>query len=187
LGCRCRFSILPMKCRSLSGRSMAGAIQGNHREHGAMAAASPNECSAANALVSEGRTFDAESSDLRRERHARPGPCRRRALGPPAVSARGLTTPTFRTVSAPPFHRLQTRQRRPGHPRHPALSRAQEHPAHRALHPARLRWLQRLLERRTDKRGRFRRHITQTHWVKSLEGLSGEPRSATSVNSLHYQ
>ena len=34
-----------------------------------MAAASPNQCSAANALVSEGRTFDAESSDLCRERH----------------------------------------------------------------------------------------------------------------------
>ncbi len=66
-----------------------------------MAAASPNECSAANALVSEGRTFDAESSDLCRERHARPGPCRRRALGPPAVSVGGLTTPTFRTVSLP--------------------------------------------------------------------------------------
>jgi hypothetical protein len=33
------------------------------------------------------------------ERQARPGPCRCRALGPPAVSARGLITPTFRTVS----------------------------------------------------------------------------------------
>ncbi len=29
-----------------------------------MAVASPNECSAANALVSEERTFDAESSDM---------------------------------------------------------------------------------------------------------------------------
>jgi hypothetical protein len=31
------------------------------------------------ALVSEGRSFDAESTNLRRERHARPGPWRHRA------------------------------------------------------------------------------------------------------------
>jgi hypothetical protein len=37
------------------------------------------------------RTARSRGWDLRRERHARPGPCRRRALGPPAVSARGLT------------------------------------------------------------------------------------------------
>jgi hypothetical protein len=50
-------------------------------------------------LVSEGRTFDAESADRRRKRHARPGPCRGRTVGLPAVSASGLITPTFRTVS----------------------------------------------------------------------------------------
>ena len=44
------------------------------------------------------------------------------------------------------FNRLQARQRRPGHPRHPALPRAQEHPTHRPLHPTRCRSLQRLLE-----------------------------------------
>src|ERR1700756_1573959 len=74
-------------------------FDGDHRKHGAMAAASANECPTANALVSAGRSFDAESPDLGRERHARPGPCRGRTLGPPAVSASGLTTPTFRTVS----------------------------------------------------------------------------------------
>jgi hypothetical protein len=57
------------------------------------------ECPTADALAAEGRSFDAESSDLGRERHARPGPCRGRTLGPPAVSTSGLTTPTFRTVS----------------------------------------------------------------------------------------
>ena len=82
-----------------------------------MAAASPNECSAANALVSEGRTFDAESSDLRRERHARPGPCRCRALGPPAVSASGLTTPTFRTVSLAALRGVRERKGSQGWPK----------------------------------------------------------------------
>src|ERR1700753_791979 len=77
-------------------------FDGDHREHGAMAAASANECPAANALVSAGRSFDAESSDLGRERHARPGPCRGRMVGPPAVSASGLTTPTYWTVSCVP-------------------------------------------------------------------------------------
>ena len=39
-------------------------------EHCAMAVASANECPTANAMVAEGRSFDAESPDLRRERHA---------------------------------------------------------------------------------------------------------------------
>src|ERR1700722_13428810 len=56
-----------------------------------MAAASANECPPANALVSTGRSFDAESPDLRRERYARPGLCRRGALGSPPVSESGLT------------------------------------------------------------------------------------------------
>jgi hypothetical protein len=64
-----------------------------------MAAASANECPAANALVSAGRSFDAESPDLRRERHAQSRLCRRGALGPQAVPANGPTTPTFRTAS----------------------------------------------------------------------------------------
>jgi hypothetical protein len=44
-------------------------IDGGHRKYGAMAAASANECPTANALVSAGRSFDAESPNLRRERH----------------------------------------------------------------------------------------------------------------------
>jgi hypothetical protein len=51
----------------------------------AMAAASPNECSAADAPVSEGRLFDAEGVNLHRERDARPGARHRRALGPSSV------------------------------------------------------------------------------------------------------
>ena len=62
-----------------------------HREHGAMAAASANECPTANALVSAGRAFDVESPDRRRERYTRPGLCRRGALGSPPVSESGLT------------------------------------------------------------------------------------------------
>jgi hypothetical protein len=54
----------------------------------------------ADALVSEGRSFDAESADRRRERHAQARPCRGRSLGPPAVSASTLITPTFWTVSS---------------------------------------------------------------------------------------
>jgi hypothetical protein len=64
-----------------------------------MAAASANERAAADALVSERRSLDAESTNRRREWHARPGLCHRRALGLPAISASGLTTPTFWTVS----------------------------------------------------------------------------------------
>jgi hypothetical protein len=74
-------------------------LDSDHQEHGAMAAASANECSAADALVAEGRAFDAESTSRRRERYARPGPCRRRTMGLPSVSASGLSTPTFWTVS----------------------------------------------------------------------------------------
>jgi hypothetical protein len=48
----------------------------------AMAAASPNECSAADALVSERRSFDAEGANLRREQDARTGSC---CLFPPAL------------------------------------------------------------------------------------------------------
>jgi hypothetical protein len=66
-------------------------FDGDHREHGAMAAASANECPAANALVSAGRSFGAESPDLRRERYARPGLCRRGALGSPPVLESGLS------------------------------------------------------------------------------------------------
>jgi hypothetical protein len=66
-------------------------FDGDHREHGAMAAASANECPTANALVSAGRSFDAESPDLRHERDARSRLCRGGALGPPPVSQSGLT------------------------------------------------------------------------------------------------
>ena len=76
-------------------------FDGGHREHGAMAAASANECPAADEVVSAGRSFDAQGPDLRRQRHAQPGLCGRGALGPPAVSPSGLTTPTFWTVSPP--------------------------------------------------------------------------------------
>jgi hypothetical protein len=66
-------------------------FDGGHREHGAMTAASANECPTTNALVSAGRSFDAESPDLRHERHAQPGLCRRGALGSPPISESGLT------------------------------------------------------------------------------------------------
>ena len=56
-----------------------------------MAAASTNDCPTTNALVSKGRSFDAESPDLCRERYARPGLRRRGALGSPPVSESGLT------------------------------------------------------------------------------------------------
>jgi hypothetical protein len=52
---------------------------------------------------------------------------------------------------------------------HPALSRAQEHPAHGALHPAaRLRSFQRLLGGLANGAS-----SPPTHWVKNFEGLSG--------------
>ena len=70
-------------------------------QHGAMTAASANECPAANAPVSAGRSFDAESPDLCCKRYTRPGLCRRGALGSPPVSERGLT-PTFWTFSGAP-------------------------------------------------------------------------------------
>jgi hypothetical protein len=44
-------------------------------------------------------TAGAESTTFFHERHARRGPCRRQALGPPTVSANGLTTPRLWTVS----------------------------------------------------------------------------------------
>lgn len=66
-------------------------FDGDHREHGAMAAASANECPTANALVSAGGSFDAESPDLRRERYPQPGLCHRGALGAPPVSESRLT------------------------------------------------------------------------------------------------
>jgi integrase len=47
-------------------------------------------------------------------------------------------------------------KRRPGHPRHPALPRSQEHPAHGPLHPACHGSLQRLLERLKQSLGRPR-------------------------------
>jgi hypothetical protein len=72
-------------------------FDGGHREHSAMAAASANECPAANEMVSAGRPYDAEGPDVRRERHAQPGLCHCRTLGPPPVSESGLT-PTFWTV-----------------------------------------------------------------------------------------
>jgi hypothetical protein len=75
-------------------------FDGDHREHDAMAAASANECSATDALVAEGCSFDAESANLCDERYARPRPCRRRALGPSTVSASRMTTPRFWTVSS---------------------------------------------------------------------------------------
>jgi hypothetical protein len=48
----------------------------------AMSATSPNECSAADALVSGGRSFDAEGANLRRERDARPGIMPSPSVGP---------------------------------------------------------------------------------------------------------
>src|SRR5260370_25135011 len=74
-------------------------LDGDHREYGTVAAPSPNERSTADALVAEGRSFDAEGANLCRERDARPGLCQRRALGPPPVPAGGVTTPRFWTVS----------------------------------------------------------------------------------------
>jgi hypothetical protein len=74
-----------------SGGAAAHLVNGDHREHGAVATASANECLTANALVSAGRSFDAEGPDRRRERYTRPGLCRRRALGSPPVSESGLT------------------------------------------------------------------------------------------------
>lgn len=65
-----------------------------------------NCCAPANALVSEGRSFDAESASLCHARDARPGPRRRRALRLPPVSASGLTTPGFWTVSWVPEGRF---------------------------------------------------------------------------------
>jgi hypothetical protein len=70
-------------------------------ERGAMVAASANDCPAADGLVAAGRSFDAESPNLRRERYARPGLCRRVTLSPPAVSASDLTTPPSGRPPAP--------------------------------------------------------------------------------------
>jgi hypothetical protein len=67
-------------CRPPTRRS---DLDGDHRERGAMAAAPANECVAADALVAAGRSFDADRANCRRERYARPGPRRRRALVSP--------------------------------------------------------------------------------------------------------
>ena len=65
--------------RDARSRSSLPDLDGDHREHGAMAAAPANECSTTDALVAEGSPFVAEGANLRRERDARPRPCRRRA------------------------------------------------------------------------------------------------------------
>ena len=57
------------------------------------------ERQAADALVAARRASDAQGPNLGRERHARPGSCRRRAMGPPSVSESGVITPRFWTVS----------------------------------------------------------------------------------------
>jgi hypothetical protein len=74
----------------------------NDLESTVQSATSANECSAADALVSEGRSFGAESTDRRRERHVQPGPCHGRTLCPQAVSESELTTPT--PGGPPPDH-----------------------------------------------------------------------------------
>jgi hypothetical protein len=66
-----------------------------------MAAAPADQRPATDALVTEVLSFDDEDANLRRERHARPRPCRRRALGSMSVSASGLTTSACRTVGQP--------------------------------------------------------------------------------------
>jgi hypothetical protein len=60
----------------------------------------PNSsCARLVSSVDAGSARRSGGQELRRERHAQPRPRRRRALRPPAVSACGLTTPTFWTVS----------------------------------------------------------------------------------------
>ena len=78
--------------RLRNGAARRGAdIDGAHREHGAVAAASPDECEPADAMVAERSASDAESSDRRDERHIRSGPCCRRAVGATPVPASCLT------------------------------------------------------------------------------------------------
>ena len=57
-------------------------FDGGHREHGAMAAASANECPAANEVVSAGRSFDAQSPDLPSSTARSTGIMRSRSVGP---------------------------------------------------------------------------------------------------------
>src|SRR3712207_628112 len=77
-------------------------------EHGAVAAASSDGRRPADALVGEGRASHAAGPHRRCERHPPRGPCRRRAVGPPAVPPRRLTA-NFWTVS-----RADAKRRRAG-------------------------------------------------------------------------
>ena len=91
--------------RTSGHRSREGAARrradpdSGHGGHGAVAAAPPDGRQPADALVASGRASDAQGPHRRREWHARPRPCRRRAVGPPTIPPRRLTPPGFWTVS----------------------------------------------------------------------------------------
>ena len=68
-------------------------FHGDHGEYGAVAASPADGREPADAMVTEGRSFDAEGSGRGHERDLQPEPRHRRALGPSVVSHRGVTRP----------------------------------------------------------------------------------------------
>src|SRR5271165_3201108 len=73
--------------RLCDGPTLRGAdLDGDHREHGAVAAAPADGRQPTDALVAEGCASDAEGPNRGRERDLQPGPYHCRAVGPSAVS-----------------------------------------------------------------------------------------------------
>jgi hypothetical protein len=77
-------------------------IDRDHREHGAVVAASPDGRQPTNALVVERRASDAQSPNLGHEPNLQQGLRRRGAVGTSSVSKCGVITPRFWTVSCVP-------------------------------------------------------------------------------------